>query len=122
MRAPVGAPFSGSFRAPRAFVNDNEIGKMLASNPLFRFDPGGTWWRSKLRNRVMSRVFHELKLIEQWDSDIHRMINACREAGLLEPEVEEIEYLQEEVRALQEQLSKRPRFTEDQADLQPFAT
>ena len=33
-----------------------------------------------------------------------------------------IEYLQKEVRALQEQLGKRPRFTEDQAGLQPFAT
>ncbi len=45
---------------------------------------------SKLRNRVIGRVFHELKLIEQWGSGVHRMINACREAGLPEPEFEEI--------------------------------
>jgi hypothetical protein len=45
---------------------------------------------SKLRNRVIGRVFHELKLIEQWGSGIHRMINACRQAGLPEPEFEEI--------------------------------
>jgi len=45
---------------------------------------------SKLRNRVIGRVFHELKLIEQWGSGIQRMTNACREAGLAEPEFEEI--------------------------------
>ncbi|MGA2686347.1 MAG: helix-turn-helix domain-containing protein [Verrucomicrobiota bacterium] len=45
---------------------------------------------SKLRNRVIGRVFHELKLIEQWGSGIQRMINACRQAGLPEPEFEEI--------------------------------
>lgn len=45
---------------------------------------------SKLRNRVLGRVFHELGLIEQWGSGIPRMMKACREAGLPEPEFEEI--------------------------------
>jgi ATP-dependent DNA helicase RecG len=45
---------------------------------------------SKLRNRVIGRVFHELKLIEQWGSGIQRMISACRQVGLPEPELEEI--------------------------------
>lgn len=45
---------------------------------------------SKLRNRVIGRVFHELNLIEQWGSGIQRMIIACRETGLPEPELEEI--------------------------------
>jgi ATP-dependent DNA helicase RecG len=45
---------------------------------------------SKLRNRVIGRVFHELRLIEQWGSGIPRMIKACREAGLPEPVFEEI--------------------------------
>lgn len=45
---------------------------------------------SKLRNRVMGRVFHELGLIEQWGSGIQRMFAACRAAGLPEPELEEI--------------------------------
>jgi predicted HTH transcriptional regulator len=45
---------------------------------------------SKLRNRVIGRVFHELKLIEQWGSGIQRMSAACREAGLAEPDLEEI--------------------------------
>src|SRR5262249_12684991 len=35
---------------------------------------------SKLRNRVIGRVFHELGLIEQWGSGIQRMSTACREA------------------------------------------
>ena len=45
---------------------------------------------SKLRNRVIGRVFHELRLIEQWGSGIPRMVRACREAGLPEPVLEEI--------------------------------
>lgn len=45
---------------------------------------------SKLRNRVIGRVFHELGLIEQWGSGIQRMTAACREAGLDEPVLEEI--------------------------------
>ncbi len=44
---------------------------------------------SKLRNRVIGRVFHALGLIEQWGSGIQRMSAACREAGLTEPVFEE---------------------------------
>ena len=45
---------------------------------------------SKLRNRVIGRVFHELHLIEQWGSGIQRMASACQEAGLPSPKFEEI--------------------------------
>jgi predicted HTH transcriptional regulator len=45
---------------------------------------------SKLRNRVLGRVFHALGLIEQWGSGIQRMTAACREAGLDAPLLEEI--------------------------------
>jgi len=45
---------------------------------------------SKLRNRVIGRVFHELGLMEQWGSGIQRMTAACREAGLAPPTLEEI--------------------------------
>lgn len=45
---------------------------------------------SKLRNRVIGRVFHELGLIEQWGSGIQRMTAACRDAGLAVPVLEEI--------------------------------
>ena len=45
---------------------------------------------SRLRNRVMGRVFHELGLIEQWGSGIQRMTAACVEAGLGEPLLEEL--------------------------------
>ncbi len=45
---------------------------------------------SRLRNRVIGRVFKELGLIEQWGSGIQRMANACREAGLADPVFEEI--------------------------------
>jgi predicted HTH transcriptional regulator len=45
---------------------------------------------SKLRNRVIGRVFHDLRLIEQWGSGIPRMVGACRQAGLLDPVLEEL--------------------------------
>jgi predicted HTH transcriptional regulator len=45
---------------------------------------------SKLRNRVIGRVFHELRLIEQWDSGIQRMTAACVDAGLPAPVFEEV--------------------------------
>jgi predicted HTH transcriptional regulator len=45
---------------------------------------------SKLRNRVIGRVFHALGLIEQWGSGVQRMTSACREAGLAAPVFEEL--------------------------------
>jgi predicted HTH transcriptional regulator len=45
---------------------------------------------SKLRNRVIGRVFHELGLMEHWGSGVQRMTHACREAGLAPPRFEEI--------------------------------
>ena len=45
---------------------------------------------SKLRNRVIGRVFHDFGLIEQWGSGVQRMTAACREAGLPELQFEEL--------------------------------
>ncbi len=45
---------------------------------------------SKVRNRVIGRVFKELGLIEQWGSGIGRMIAECIEAGIQPPRFEEI--------------------------------
>ncbi len=45
---------------------------------------------SKLRNRVIGRVFRELNLIEQWGSGFQRMADSCREMSLPEPNFEEV--------------------------------
>lgn len=45
---------------------------------------------SKLRNRVIGRVLHELGLMEQWGSGVQRMLAACRDAGLAAPVLEEV--------------------------------
>lgn len=45
---------------------------------------------SKLRNRVIGRVFHAIGLIEQWGSGIQRMTSACKDAGLAAPVFEEL--------------------------------
>jgi predicted HTH transcriptional regulator len=45
---------------------------------------------SKLRNRVIGRVFHALGLVERWGSGVQRMTGACREMGLAPPRFEEI--------------------------------
>lgn len=45
---------------------------------------------SKLRNRVIGRVLHDLGLMEQWGSGVQRMIAACRDSGLASPVWEEL--------------------------------
>jgi predicted HTH transcriptional regulator len=45
---------------------------------------------SKLRNRVIGRVFRELGLIEQWGSGVQRILEACSDAGLPAPFFEEV--------------------------------
>ena len=45
--------------------------------------------RSESRNRVIANIFKELGLIEQWGSGINRIVNTCKEYGLLIPKIEE---------------------------------
>lgn len=45
---------------------------------------------SRVRNRVIAKVFYHLKLIEQWGRGLHRIIHACEEKGLIEPKFEEL--------------------------------
>jgi predicted HTH transcriptional regulator len=45
---------------------------------------------SKVRNRVIGRVFQALGLVEQWGSGIQRMTAACRDHGQDPPHFEEI--------------------------------
>lgn len=44
---------------------------------------------SRVRNRVIARVFRELKLIEQWGSGLQRIIDACEKQGLKKPNFED---------------------------------
>ncbi|MCT4617859.1 MAG: helix-turn-helix domain-containing protein [Marinisporobacter sp.] len=41
--------------------------------------------RSEIRNKVLARVFKELRFIEQWGTGIRRILSACKSAGLKEP-------------------------------------
>ncbi len=45
---------------------------------------------SRVRNRVIARVFRELKLIEQWGSGLRKIIESCVARGLKEPKFEEL--------------------------------
>lgn len=45
---------------------------------------------SRVRNRVIARVFKELGLIEQWGTGVRRMLAACEAAGLPAPEFAEL--------------------------------
>lgn len=47
---------------------------------------------SQLRNRVIGRVFKELRLIEQWGSGLGRMIEECKRLGVRQPKFEEVGY------------------------------
>jgi len=44
---------------------------------------------SKLRNRVIGRIFRELQLIEQWGSGLQRILAVCEKEGLKVPLIEE---------------------------------
>ena len=44
---------------------------------------------SALRNKGIAEVFYDIELIEQWGSGVGKMRNACRTAGLPEPQFEE---------------------------------
>jgi ATP-dependent DNA helicase RecG len=45
---------------------------------------------SKIRNRVIARVFRELSLIEQWGSGFPRILQEAEKPGLRYPVIEEI--------------------------------
>lgn len=44
---------------------------------------------SKIRNRVIARVFREVGLMEEWGSGYKRVIHACQSGGYPEPDWEE---------------------------------
>ena len=44
---------------------------------------------SRLRNKIIGRVFKELKIIEQWGSGLKKIIELCQKAGLPKPSFEE---------------------------------
>jgi len=45
---------------------------------------------SKVRNRVIARIFRELGLMEEWGSGYKRVLNACRTGGYPEPDWAEL--------------------------------
>jgi ATP-dependent DNA helicase RecG len=45
---------------------------------------------SRLRNRMIGRVFAERGYIEQWGSGVRRMVQACRDAALPDPTIQEL--------------------------------
>lgn len=47
---------------------------------------------SQLRNKVIGRVFRELRLSEQWGSGLSRMIHTCREQQIALPKFEELDH------------------------------
>ena len=45
--------------------------------------------RSEVRNKVIAKVFRELKYIEQWGTGMGRILNYCEKANLDNPEIKE---------------------------------
>ena len=45
---------------------------------------------SRIRNRVIAKVFYHMKWIEQWGSGLHRIIKECAQRGLEDPKFEEL--------------------------------
>lgn len=42
--------------------------------------------RSEIRNKTIARFFKEIRFVEQWGTGIRRIISACKEANLKEPD------------------------------------
>jgi len=45
---------------------------------------------SRIRNRVIAKVFYHMKWIEQWGSGLHRIMKECEQRGLEKPKFEEL--------------------------------
>jgi len=45
--------------------------------------------KSEGRNRILAKIFKELRLIEQWEPGLNRIIESCKEQGLNPPKIEE---------------------------------
>ena len=45
---------------------------------------------SRIRNRVIAKVFYHVKWIEKWGSGLRRIVNECKQQGLREPLFEEV--------------------------------
>ena len=43
--------------------------------------------RSEIRNKVIARVFKEIRFIEEWGTGIKRIFDTCKKAGLRQPEI-----------------------------------
>lgn len=64
---------------------------------------------SRIRNRVIAKVFYHLKWIEQWGSGIGRIIHECEQRGLQEPLFQE---LNNQFRVTLYSISKRKQILE----------
>lgn len=45
---------------------------------------------SRIRNRVIARTFHRLRIIEQWGSGLKKIVEVCIASGLKRPKFEEM--------------------------------
>jgi ATP-dependent DNA helicase RecG len=89
--AVLHADYSRSSGPIRVAIYDDRIeienpGMLVPGLSIDDVVSGGSW----TRNRVISRVFRELHLVELWGSGVGRMIDTCRAAGLPDPQFEEI--------------------------------
>jgi predicted HTH transcriptional regulator len=82
--AQTGAPFRVSIFDDRLEIENP--GLLASGITVEDLDQGV----SKLRNRIIARVFKEIGLVEQWGSGIHRMQAECEGVGLPRPRFEEI--------------------------------
>ena len=84
----------------RDYTNTSMTDIRIYDDALMVWNPGGLpsgitiedlceHHRSIPRNKGISRVFHDVGMIEQWGGGIGLMRQACREAGIPEPQFEE---------------------------------
>ncbi len=78
---------------------------------------------SRIRNRVIAKTFHELKLMEEWGSGYQRVVTACHEHGYQDPEWLEqgtsmrVTFFSQQRRKVQKASPRSEELTERQQDI-----
>ena len=85
----------------RSYIDDGAIQVCIFDDRIEITSPGSIYnsltieqiinGRTSSRNKVLTRLFKEMGLIEEWGTGLQRVIERCREIGLSDPKFEDLD-------------------------------
>lgn len=85
----------------RSYIDDGAIQVSIFDNKLEITSPGSIYnnlsieqiisGRTSSRNKILTRLFKEMGLIEEWGTGLQRIIDKCKETGLPDPKFEDMD-------------------------------